>query len=152
MRVIPLNSENFDEKIINSDTIAVVTFYADWCGPCGDFKPKLYSLADALGKSVLIGKVDVDAEPKLSKRFDVNGVPNTVIFASGKVVHRITGNVPADHLKATILKHLPNDRFVGLHQSPASETKEEKASVLASLVKTLRNGLKSIFSLFRKNK
>ncbi|MBX9877991.1 MAG: hypothetical protein K2Y22_05985 [Candidatus Obscuribacterales bacterium] len=152
MRVIPLNSDNFDEKIINSDTLAIVTFYADWCGPCGGFKPKLYSLAQELGDAAVVGKVDVDAEPQLSKRFDVNGVPNTVIFASGKVIHRITGNVPYDHLKATILKHVPSDRNIGLRQSPAPETKEEKASVLSSLLKTLRNGLKSVFSLFRKNK
>lgn len=152
MKVIPLNKDNFDETITNSDTFAVVTFYADWCGPCGGFKPKLYSLAQELNGVVLVGKVDVDEHPELSKRFEVNGVPNTIIFASGKAIHRITGNIPYDHLKATILKHVPSDRYVGLQQPPTLDSKEEKSTLLSSLLQTLRNGLKSVFSLFRKNK
>ena len=49
--------------------LAMVDFWADWCGPCKMLSPVIESLADQYEGKVLVGKVNVDEEPELARRF-----------------------------------------------------------------------------------
>lgn len=91
--VIELTDANFDE-IIASGQPVLVDFWADWCGPCRLVGPIVEELArDYTGKAV-VGKVDVDANPGLSNRFDVRGIPTLLVFKDGLVVDKQVGAVP----------------------------------------------------------
>lgn len=154
MAVNNLHPENFDEHVIATDKFVVVTFYADWCGPCRDFTPSLYSLSKAI-PTITVARVNVDACPKLSKRFDINGIPNTLIFKKGKQIDQLVGNIPYDHLMKVILKHLSKEQP---SESPdegspkTDEKKSDKPSGLANLLQAVRQLFRDAFNHLTKNK
>ena len=96
-------SKNFDEFIKND--VAVVDFWATWCGPCRMLAPILDDVAAKL-TSVKFGKVDVDNAPELAKQFKIVSIPNVCIFKNGELVDRIVGLCDEDELTATIQKHI----------------------------------------------
>ena len=87
--ILNLNEETFDEK--TSTGITLVDFYADWCGPCKQMSPTLNEMAEQYGNQITIAKVNVDANPTLSKRFGVRGIPMFVVMKDGEEVKRTTG-------------------------------------------------------------
>ncbi len=96
-------SKNFDEFIAGD--IAVVDFWATWCGPCRMLAPILDDVAAKLS-SVKFGKVDVDNAPELAKKYKIVSIPNVCIFKNGELVDRIVGLCDEDELTETIKKHI----------------------------------------------
>jgi thioredoxin 2 len=77
----------------------VVDLWATWCGPCRMVTPALEQVARDLAGKVKLVKVDVDAAPALSRRFDVKAVPTLLIMRDGKVLARKSGAAPAAALR-----------------------------------------------------
>ncbi|MER7006423.1 thioredoxin [Dactylosporangium sp. NPDC000555] len=77
----------------------VVDLWATWCGPCRVVTPALEQVARELAGDVKLVKVDVDAAPTLSRRFDVKAVPTLLIMHDGKVLARKSGAAPASALR-----------------------------------------------------
>lgn len=99
---IDLTSENFDEKV--SDGVALVDFWAPWCGPCKMMAPVLDKVhAQTAGKAV-IAKVDIDAEQELGRRFMVRSLPTLILMKDGEVVKQWTGVQQASVLVDAIAK------------------------------------------------
>jgi len=95
-----LNEKNFEQEIEKFDGPALVDFFATWCMPCSMYAPIIEQLAeDMKDKNVKIGKVDVDANPALSEKYEVMSIPTTAIFNKGKVVEVLHGVQNADVLK-----------------------------------------------------
>ena len=94
---------NFDQFI--AEGVAVVDFWATWCGPCKMLAPILDDVADSV-TDAKFGKVDVDNAPELAKRFGIMAIPNVCIFKDGQLVDRIVGLCDEDELAETIKKHL----------------------------------------------
>lgn len=88
-----------------SQGIAVVDFWAGWCGPCKMLSPILDEVADKLS-DVKFGKVDVDSAPELAKRYQIMSIPNVCVFKNGELVDRVIGLCDEDELTETIKKHL----------------------------------------------
>lgn len=82
--------EEFVEKVINSPNIVVVDFFADWCGPCKMLSPILEKLS-AVNPDVKFYKVNIDENPSLADEFEVQSIPNIVIFKNGQAVDRSIG-------------------------------------------------------------
>ena len=94
---------NFDQFI--AEGVAVVDFWATWCGPCKMLAPILDDVAGSV-TDAKFGKVDVDNAPELAKRFGIMAIPNVCIFKDGQLVDRIVGLCDEDELSETIKKHL----------------------------------------------
>lgn len=74
--------------------LAMVDFWADWCGPCKMLSPVIESLADQYEGKVLVGKVNVDEEPDLARRFGVMSIPTVVFLKNGQEFDRKVGVMP----------------------------------------------------------
>jgi thioredoxin 2 len=78
----------------------LVDFWADWCGPCRMVSPVLDTLARERAGAIKLVKVDVDASPALSRRFDVQAIPTLMVLVDGKVAARQAGAAPAPALRS----------------------------------------------------
>ena len=89
MSVKILNDNNFhsfkDEK-----KIALVDFYADWCGPCRKVAPLIHEIADE-HPEYAIGKINVDYAPNLSQEFGIVSIPTLIALKDGDEAGRVVG-------------------------------------------------------------
>ncbi len=92
-------------ELINSDTPVLVDFYATWCGPCKMMAPMLEELADKIGETARIIKVDVDKNPGAASKYGVRSVPTLMVFKNGEIKWRQSGVVPISQLEQVIEKY-----------------------------------------------
>lgn len=85
--------------------LALVDFWAPWCGPCRMLGPVIDQLAASTGDSVLVAKVNVDEEPDLAQRFEVSSIPCMVLLKDGQEVDRRVGFQQAQQLQSWIDEH-----------------------------------------------
>lgn len=85
--------------------LAVVNFGADWCGPCLRMKPVMESVAGEFRGRVVIGRVDVDASPKLAAGAGARSIPLVLLFRDGREVARFVGYREADALRDLFRTH-----------------------------------------------
>ena len=69
MSILHVNNNNFD-SVKTSDKPVLLDFYADWCGPCRMVAPVVEQIAEE-NPQYLIGKINVDKEPELARKFNV---------------------------------------------------------------------------------
>ena len=82
--VVDLNSNNFDNRVKDSDGVWVVEFYAPWCGHCQQLAPEYQKAAKALKGIIGVGGINCDEEKQLCGQFGIKGFPTIKIFSSNK--------------------------------------------------------------------
>ena len=103
---IKLSDDGWDEEIGSHQGLAVVDFWATWCGPCHVLAPLIEQIADEYDGKVKVGKVDVDANQRTAMRFGVRSIPSVLLFKDGELVETVVGAVPKAHLVEKIEAHL----------------------------------------------
>lgn len=91
MSVLKITGENFENEVLKADKPVIVDFYADWCGPCKMMSPVIDSIAEELGDSVKVGKVNSDEEMELAEQFGIMSIPTIMIFKNGAVSKTFVG-------------------------------------------------------------
>ena len=105
MSVKHLNTAEFDAAV-DAAPLAVVDFWATWCGPCLMLAPVVEKLGEEFGEKVLVAKVDVDAEPELARRFGVMSIPTVVFLKNGKEFDRKVGLMGFESFAEVLKKNL----------------------------------------------
>jgi len=102
--VIELTEGNWNEHV-TSGSLVVADFWAPWCGPCRSLSPVIDKMADHFAGKVKVGKLNIDENPGVAVKYDVNTIP-TILFFKGKdtPIHQEIGPMSQDALTQLINK------------------------------------------------
>jgi thioredoxin 1 len=89
---------NFVSDVLQSDKPVLVDFWAEWCAPCRKVNPLLEEIANELGDKVQIVKLDIDANPDVTRTYQVMSVPTLTMFKGGQPVNSLIGARPKGDL------------------------------------------------------
>jgi thioredoxin 1 len=101
---LTLTNENFKEEILDFNGIAMVDFWAPWCGPCRMIAPIIEEIAEEYQGKVKVGKVNTDENLILSSKYNIMSIPSMLIFKNGEVVDQIIGAMPKQKIIAQLEK------------------------------------------------
>ena len=105
MAIKHVKTSEFDE-IMDAAPLAMVDFWASWCGPCKMLSPTVEALAEQYEGKVLVAKVNVDEEPELARAFGVMSIPTVVFLKNGREFDRKVGLMPASAFTAVLDSNL----------------------------------------------
>ncbi len=97
---IDLTTESFFPTV-KRDGIALVDWWAAWCGPCRAFAP-IYAQVAAKNPDIVFGKVDTEAEPALAGAFQIRSIPTLMVFRDGILLFAQPGMLPVQALETLI--------------------------------------------------
>ena len=98
MSVIQLTSENFEQEVGEARVPVLVDFWASWCGPCKMMGPVVDQIAEDMGDSARVCKINIDEQPELASQYNVMSIPTFILFKDGKEVNRTIGAMPKEEL------------------------------------------------------
>jgi len=101
-----INSEEFNNLVEHVEGIAVVDFFATWCGPCKMLAPVFQEVGNELEGKAKFYKIDIDESLDIARQFNVSTVPTIIIFRNGEPVERLVGFMPKENLAAKIREYM----------------------------------------------
>ena len=90
---IEITDANFDETVVKSGKVALVDFWAEWCGPCRMIGPSVEELSKEYDGRAVIGKLNVDENQDVAAQFGIRSIPTLLFFKDGQLVDKQVGVV-----------------------------------------------------------
>ncbi|NLJ81863.1 MAG: thioredoxin [Bacteroidales bacterium] len=90
------------EELTKSNSVVVIDFSAEWCGPCRMVTPIIEELAEEYKDKALIGKVDIDNNPKIAMHFGIRNIPTIIFMKDGELVDKHVGVIRKPDLQKKI--------------------------------------------------
>jgi thioredoxin 1 len=75
-----ITDSNFNELVNKENTVAMVDFWAEWCGPCRMIGPSVEELSKEYEGKAVIGKLNVDDNPNIASSFGIRSIPTILFF------------------------------------------------------------------------
>ena len=95
-----LTTESFNDKVASAD-IAIIDFWAPWCGPCRQFAPIFEKVAEEY-PDILFGKVNTEEEQQIAAYFQIQSIPTVMVIREGIILFQQPGMLPEEGLKDLI--------------------------------------------------
>ena len=105
-KIVTLDDATFDEHVKSSGVPVLVDFWAEWCGPCKMIAPVLEEIAEEQAGKLEVGKLNIDDNLDVTRRFDVMSIPTLILFKDGEPLARVIGAKPKGQLMAEIQAYL----------------------------------------------
>ena len=103
---VQVSDDVWAQEIDGHNGLALVDFWATWCGPCQMIAPVIEQLAEEYAGRVKVAKLDTDANQRTTVRYNVRSIPSVLLFKDGKLVETVVGAVPKPYLVEKIERHL----------------------------------------------
>jgi thioredoxin 1 len=100
--IITGTDDNFAAEVEKHDGVAMVDFWATWCGPCLAIAPAVEEIAAEYQGKLKVVKVNVDENPNIAAKFGIRGIPTLLFFKGGEVVRQVVGAQPKKRLVKTV--------------------------------------------------
>lgn len=101
-----LTANSFNDEIVK-DSLVLVDFYADWCGPCKMFAPIMERVSNNEKYSnVSFCKINIDENSEVASEYQIMSIPSLFAFKKGKVIDRSVGLLSESDLMSFINKNL----------------------------------------------
>jgi thioredoxin 1 len=92
--ILHAGDDDFDRLVLDQPGVTVVDFWAAWCAPCRMMGPILEEIAiEFQNRGVRIVKVETDAAPETTERFEIRSIPTLVFFRDGEPLFQASGLV-----------------------------------------------------------
>jgi len=95
---IEVNDTNFEDVVLKSDILAIVDFWAEWCGPCRMIAPSIEEMSGEFSGKAVVAKCDVDNSPQVAIKYSIRNIPTILFFKDGKIADKQVGAVPKNVL------------------------------------------------------
>ncbi len=90
---IIVTDNDFEDKVLKSNNVVLVDFWASWCGPCKMMAPVLDEISEE-NDDFIVAKLNVDENQETASAYRVMSIPTMGIFKDGKMVDKLVGVTP----------------------------------------------------------
>jgi len=101
-----VTDQDFEERVLGSDTPVLVDFWAEWCVPCHMVSPVVEEIGRDQGERLRVAKLNVDDNPEMTRRFGVMSIPTLMLFKGGEEIARVVGARGKDAVLREIEPHV----------------------------------------------
>ena len=98
MSVVTITKENFEAEVVKSDKPVLVDIWASWCGTCKMLSPVVDEVAEQSDGSFKVGKINVDDQGELARKFRVMSIPTLIVFKNGSEAKRNVGVITKEEI------------------------------------------------------
>ena len=101
-----INDNNFNQTVLETDTLVVVDFWAQWCGPCRKLAPVLEQVQAEFKDEIKVVKIDADKNMNTAREYGISSLPSVLIFKDGEVKEFMAGMMQKSAIVSNIKKYL----------------------------------------------
>jgi thioredoxin len=102
-----VTDDDFEERVLGSQGVVLVDFWAEWCVPCHMVSPVVEEIGRDKGEALQVAKLNIDDNPDVTRRFGVMSIPTLMLFKDGEEIARVVGARGKDALLKEIDPHVP---------------------------------------------
>jgi len=101
-----VTDQDFEERVIGSDTPVLVDFWAEWCVPCHMVSPVVEEIGTEKAEALRVAKLNIDDNPAITRKYGIMSIPTLMLFVGGQEKARVVGARGKDALLREIDPHL----------------------------------------------
>lgn len=102
----PINADEFDAKVLQSDQLVLVDFWAPWCGPCKMMPPVIESVVKTYENQMVAYKINTDENQELAVAHGIRSIPTLMLVKQGEIVATQAGAMNPTQLSEWVAQHI----------------------------------------------